>query len=501
MEPGDEYREQRLKKLQELRDKGVDVYPYSYDRTDVAADVLKKYEKLNKGDKDTKRVSIAGRVMTYRPMGKAGFAHVQDQSGQLQIYVREDTVGEKGFLIFQKLDLGDIIGVKGHVFRTKTGEISIWAEELTFLTKGLRPLPEKWHGLKDMELRYRHRHLDLITNPDVRKTFEARSKMIDVVREYLKGRGFLEVDTPILQPLYGGANARPFTTFLHDLKMDLYLRISDELYLKRLMIGGFEKVFEIGRDFRNESIDRSHNPEFTMMECYWAYVDYTKMMELMEDMVETMAKKVFGTTSFTYQGKKIEVKKPWTRITMKDAIKQHAKIDVDKMDDEELQTVMRNYNVEMEGDYCRGIAIELLFEELVENKLVQPTFIIDYPKESTALCKPKRGSKELIERFEAFMCGMEIGNAYSELNDPILQRKTFEDQAKMKECDDEAHPIDHEFVQAMEYGMPPMGGLGVGIDRLVMLLTDSASIRDVILFPFMKPEVTDEPKKPSKKAK
>ncbi len=486
MQPRDEYQEQRMKKLRELRERGIEVYPYSYERTDVAADLLKRYEKLKKGEKDNKNVSVAGRIMTYRPMGKAGFAHLQDQSGRIQIYVREDVIREEQYTVFQKLDLGDIIGVKGHMFRTKLGEVSIWVEELTLLTKSLLPLPEKWHGLKDMELRYRHRHLDLIANPEVKKVFETRSKIIDALREYMKGKGFLEVDTPILQPLYGGANARPFKTFLNDLKMGVYLRISDELYLKRLMIGGFEKVFEIGRDFRNESIDRSHNPEFTMMECYWAYVDYTKMMALMEEMVETIALKVFGTTTFTYQGKILDVKRPWKRMTMKEALKQHTKIDVDKLDDEELRQILRNYNIEYEGDFRRGVAIELLFEELVEDKLIQPIFITDYPKESTSLCKLKRGSKELIERFEAFMMGMEIGNAYSELNDPVLQRQFFEEQRGIRERNEEVHPVDEDFIRAMEQGMPPMGGLGVGIDRLVMLMTNSQSIRDVIPFPFMK---------------
>ena len=492
MEPRDEYFQQRKKKLDELREKGVEPYPYTYDRTDTAADLLLQYQKLDKGEKDKKTVSVAGRIMTLRPMGKAGFSHVQDQTGKIQVYVREDVIGKDQYFIFQKLDLGDIIGVKGHVFRTKMGELSIWAEELTLLAKSLRPLPEKWHGLKDTELRYRYRYLDLIANPEIKKVFETRSKIIDAVRDFLKSKGFLEVDTPVLQPLYGGASARPFKTFLHDLKMDVYMRISDELYLKRLMIGGFEKVFEIGKDFRNESIDRSHNPEFNMMECYWAYADYHDMMELTEDLFVHVAKKVLGTTTITYQGQKVELKKPWKRLTMKDAITLHTKIDIDKLDDEELQEVLRNHNIEYEGDYNRGVAMGLLFEELVEDKLIQPVFIIDHPKESTPLCKLKRGSKELIERFEPYIMGMEIGNAYSELNDPLLQRTFFEQQADLRTNKDEIQPVDEDFLKAVEYGMPPMGGLGIGMDRMIMLLTDSPSIRDVLLFPFMKPEDSAE---------
>ncbi len=500
MQPGDEYFQQRKKKLDELREKGIEPYPHSYDWKHTAVEILEKHKNLNKEQKDTKTVSIAGRIMTFRPMGKAGFAHLQDQTGRLQIYVREDVIGKDNYFIFQKLDLGDIIGVKGHVFRTKLGEITVWTEELILLSKSLRPLPEKWHGLKDMELRYRYRYLDLIANPEVKKIFEVRSKIIDAVREFLKSKGFLEVDTPVLQPLYGGANARPFKTFLHDLKMDLYMRISDELYLKRLIIGGFDKVFEIGKDFRNESIDRSHNPEFTMMECYRAYADYNDMMELTEDLFVFAAKKVLGTTSLTYQGQKIDFKKPWKRLTMKDAIKQYGKVEVDKLTDEELQEVLRNYNVEYEGDFNRGVAIQLLFEELVEDKLIQPIFITDHPKESTPLCKLKRGSKELIERFEPFVMGMEIGNAYSELNDPLLQRRFFKELAELRTNKDEVHPMDEDFLKAMEHGMPPMGGLGVGIDRMVMLMTDSASIRDVLLFPFMKPEDTTSDAKTGQKA-
>jgi lysyl-tRNA synthetase, class II len=485
----DEYMEQRIKKLEELKANKVEVYPYSYDKTDDSLDILEKYDKLKEGEETKTKVSIAGRIMTLRSMGKAGFAHLQDEKGKIQIYVRADEIGNELYDIFSKSDLGDIVGVKGIVFKTKRGEVSVKAKEFVLLAKGIKPLPEKWHGLKDKETRYRKRYLDLITNPKVKETFLARSRMIDAIREFFVNKKFVEVDTPVLQPIYGGANAKPFKSFLNELKMDVYMRISNELYLKRLIVGGFEKVFEFAKDFRNEGIDKSHNPEFLMMECYWAYADYSDMMKLTEDLYEYVAKKVFGKTKFEYQGKKIDVKTPWKRLTMKEAIKKYSEIEVDKLNDKELQDVMRNYNVEYEGDFIRGIAIMRIFEDLVEDKLINPVFIIDHPKESTPLCKIKRGDKTLIERFEPFICGMEIGNAYSELNDPILQRELLEEQAKQL-CggDEEAHPMDEDFVESMEYGMPPTGGLGLGIDRMVMIMTDSPSIRDVILFPFMKPE-------------
>jgi lysyl-tRNA synthetase class 2 len=484
-----EYMEQRVKKLNELRDAGIEVYPHSYDKKNDSVDILENHDKLKSGEETKTKVSIAGRLMTLRSMGKAGFGHVQDGKGRIQIYVRKDELNEKDFEVFKKSDLGDIVGVKGFVFKTKKGEVSIRAKEFVLLSKCIRPLPEKWHGLKDKEVRYRKRYLDLITNPEVKKTFVMRSKMIDAIREFLIKKNFLEVDTPILQPIYGGASARPFKSFLNELKMDVYMRISNELYLKRLIVGGFEKVFEFAKDFRNEGIDKTHNPEFLQMECYWSYADYEDVMKLTEELYSFVAKKVFGTTKFEWQGKKFDVKAPWRRMTMEQALKKYVSIDVDKMDDSQLKETMRGYNVEYEGDWSRGLGITLLFEELVEDKLIDPVFIIDHPKESTPLCKAKRGNVDLIERFEPYICGMEIGNAYSELNDPILQRKLLEDQAKqLRSGDEEAHPMDEDFVESMEYAMPPTGGLGLGIDRMVMLMTDSPSIRDVILFPFMKPE-------------
>jgi lysyl-tRNA synthetase class 2 len=420
-------------------------------------------------------------------MGKASFGNIQDQSGQIQFYIREDDVGKNLYHIFKKLDLGDIIGVKGTIFRTKMGEISVYAEEFELLAKSVRPLPEKFHGLKDVEIRYRQRYLDLISNPEVKEIFVKRTEIIKAMREFLDSKGFLEVETPILQKIYGGANARPFKSFLHDLKMDIYMRISDELYLKRLVTGGFEKVYEIGKDFRNESIDRTHNPEFTVMECYWAYVDYNDMMKLTEEMIEFIAKKVLGKTKIEYQGNKIDLKAPWKRMTMKDSIKKFAEIDLDEYNDEELMDLLRNYNIGYEGDFSRGIATQLIFEELVETKLIQPIFITDHPRESTPLCKLHRKHKDLIERFEPFICGMELGNSYTELNDPELQKELLEKQAReLVKGTEEAHPMDEDFIKSVEFGMPPMGGLGIGVDRLIMILTDSASIRDVIFFPFMK---------------
>lgn len=483
MKPEEQLIKQRKDKLEQLKRLGAEAYPYSFLCSHVSSEILAEFSKLKKDENSKKSVNIAGRIVTIREMGKASFGHLQDQEGKLQFYIREDEVGEKQYNIFKLLDIGDIIGINGKVFKTKTEEVTVRAKEIKLLCKGLRPLPEKWHGLKDMEVRYRQRYLDLISNPEVKKVFVIRSKIIQAIRGFLDQRGFLEVETPILQQVYGGANARPFKTFLHDRKMDVYLRISDELYLKRLIIGGFDKVYEIGKDFRNESIDTTHNPEFTMMECYWSYADYQDMMNLTKEMVMFVAKKVNGTTKIEFKGHKIDLAK-WETMTMVEAIRRYTKIGVENMDDDEIKQVLRNYNIEYEGDFTRGLAIEMIFDELVEDKLVQPTFIIDHPKETTALCKLKRGNPAFIERFEPYVAGMEIGNAYSELNDPVLQKKFLEEQLSQRKKD-ETHPVDEDFIRAMEYGMPPTGGLGIGIDRWVMLLTGKASIRDVIFFPFM----------------
>lgn len=481
----------RIKKLEELKKLGINPYPYSFDIKNHASEILTKYKDLGREEKTKDNVKIAGRLLTLREMGKASFGHIQDETGKIQFYAREDEVGKKEYGLLKKLDLGDILGIEGIIFRTKMGEISVWVEKLSLLCKSLRPLPEKWHGLKDIEARYRQRHLDLISNPEVREIFIKRTQIIKSIREFFDSRGFLEVEIPILQPIYGGAAARPFKTFLHDLKMDVYLRIALELYLKRIMVGGFEKIYEIGKQFRNESIDKTHNPEFTMIEFYEAYIDYEQVMKNTESLFEYVAKKIMGTTKIEYQGNKIDLKTPWTRITMIDSIKKYAKIDVTKEDNEGLKNILRNYNIELESDFSRGLAITLIFENLVEDKLIQPTFVIDHPIESTPLCKPKRDSKnkDLVERAELFINGWEMANLYSELNDPILQRKLLEEQAKqLRAGKEEANPMDEEFLRAIEVGLPPAGGCGIGIDRMIMLLTNSPTIRDVIFFPFMKTE-------------
>jgi len=425
--------------------------------------------------------------MTIRAMGKATFAHIQDQTGKVQIYLREDDLKKQYGNFTSLIDIGDIIGIKGTVFRTKMGEITIHVDSYELLTKSLRPLPEKWHGIKDIELRYRQRYLDLISNEEVRNTFIKRSVMINAIQSFLSQHGFLEVTTPILQEIYGGAAAKPFTTFHNELKSTLYLRISPELYLKRLIIGGYEKVYEIGKSFRNESIDTMHNPEFTMLELYQAYADYNDMMGLTENILREAAQKTLGKLKFEYQGKEIDFSKKFQRIKMVDAIKQYGKIDVEK--EKDLKKYIKKYNLKLPVNAPKGVIINELFEALVEDKLIQPTFIIDYPIEVSPLTKIHRKDKNYTERFELFINGTEMANAYSELNDPIDQKRRFEDQLQQrKTCDMEAHPMDEDFVKALEYGMPPTGGLGIGIDRLIILLTNSPSIRDVILFPSLKPK-------------
>jgi len=477
----------RIKKLEEIRKLGIEPYPYSFKITSHASDILSKYSKLKSEEKTDDVHIVGGRIMSIREMGKISFGHIQDQTGRIQFLIRKET-DENQYKLFKLLDIGDIVGVEGKIFKTKTGEITIDVLKLTLLCKSLYPLPEKWHGIKDPEIKYRRRYLDLIMNQDSKNIFITRSKIIDAVREFLVARGFLEVDTPVLQPIYGGAAARPFKTHLNALDIDIYLRISDELYLKRLLVGGYEKVFEFAKDFRNEGIDRTHNPEFLQMECYQAYADYNDMMELTEDLFNFVAKKIIGKTKIVYQGHEIDLKKPWQRITMIDAIKKYAKIDVTKMKDTELLEILEKNKIEMNVEKTRGNVIAAIFDKFVSEKIIQPTFIMDHPKETTPLCKIHRKNKDLVERFEPIIAGMEIGNAYSELNDPILQRRLLEEQAKQLRAGfSEAQPMDEDFVRAIEYGMPPTGGLGIGIDRMVMLFTNQPSIRDVILFPFMRP--------------
>ncbi len=480
---------ERINKLQAIRELGVEPYPYSFDVDAKSAELKEKFKDIQ--EKSEEKYSVAGRIMQLRNMGKAAFFHIQDEKGRIQIYARKDEL-EDAYAIFKKCDIGDIVGIKGSVFKTKMGEISIHADEFTLLCKTLRPLPEKYHGLQDIEQRYRKRYLDLIMNQDVKDTFTKRSLMLKLIREYYDGLDFMEVETPALQTIYGGANARPFVTHINAWDMQMYMSISPELYLKRLLVGGFEKVYTICKNFRNEGVDATHNPEFTMLEFYHAYIDYNKVMEIFENMVEFLAMKIHGSTKIKrmFKEKEIEVdfKAPWKRQTMGESLKEHANIDIAPLSDEEIKQLCNNYNVVLEGTYTRGLGIQLLFEELCEDKLIQPVHIVDHPKESTPLCKLKRGNDQLIERFESYCFGAEICNAYSELNNPIKQRELLEQQAEeLRGGAEEAHPMDEDFIQAIEYGMPPAGGLGFGVDRMAIMLLGAESIRDVILFPTMKP--------------
>jgi lysyl-tRNA synthetase, class II len=480
--------QERLKKAEELRTASIEPYPYSFERTHKTADILQQHQHLAAEQHSGESVSIAGRVILLRKMGKVCFGHLQDGSGRIQFYAKEDELGEK-YLIIRKLDLGDFLGVQGEVVATKTGEITVHAKTLEFLAKAIRPPPEKHHGLQDMELRYRKRYLDLIANPDVKERFVQRSLIIKALREYLDKHGLLEVETPTLQPVYGGANAKPFTTHHNALNMQLFLRISDELYLKRLIIGGFDGVYEICKDFRNEGVDVRHNPEFTMLEWYVAYGDYKSGMQMTERLVAQAAKAARGQTTFSYQGKELDLTPPWRRAKMTELIKEHAKLDVKKMEEDELKAFCTEHKVEFEEYDTWGLLVQHIFEHFCEEHLWQPTFVIDHPVETTPLCKTHRsGDARFVERFELYIAGMELANAYSELNDPVVQRRHLEAQAeRRKHGDEEAQPMDDDFVEAMEYGMPPTSGVGLGVDRLVMILTDSASIRDVIFFPAMKP--------------
>ncbi len=487
--------QRRLEELDELNKKGILPYAYSYDVNSYSKIIKENFEKF-----DGKDVKIAGRIMTLRRMGKASFAHIQDNQGKIQIYLRKDDIGDY-YDVFKLMDIGDIIGVEGYVFKTKTGEISVHAKSFQLLAKSIRPIPIAkeqidengnkviYDQFADKELRYRQRYVDLIVNPEVKDVFVQRSKIITEIRKYLDNNGLLEVETPILQPLYGGASARPFVTHHNALDIDLYLRIADELYLKRLIVGGFDGVYEISKDFRNEGMDRTHNPEFTMLELYVAYKDYFWMMEFVENMISNIAVNVFGRKEFEIEGEKINFTPPWKRISMVDELKNVTGIDVLQATNEDLKKVLKSKNVDLEGGESKGKLIDLLFEVTIQQTLIQPTFVMDYPVELSPLAKKHRTREGLVERFEGFVLGREICNAFSELNDPIDQKARFIEQSKMRdEGDEEAHQIDDDYVRALEYGMPPTAGLGVGIDRLVMLLTNQTSIRDVLLFPQMKPQ-------------
>ena len=488
----------RRDKLRELQEAGADPFEQvRFDRTNFTTDIKDRFEEM-----EGQTVRLAGRMMSKRIMGKASFADLSDRYGRLQLYVTRDALGEDVYKAFKKMDIGDLIGIAGEVFRTQKGEISVKVTELTLLSKNLIPLPEKWHGLKDTDMRYRQRYVDLIINPEVRDTFEKRSAIVREIRRFMDGRGFMEVETPCLNTIPGGAAARPFITHHNALDIDMYMRIATELHLKRLIVGGLEQVYEIGRIFRNEGMDTRHNPEFTTIELYQAYTDYQGMMDITEDMVVHVCEKVLGTTKITYQGTELDFSKGWKRMTMADAVKEYSGLDFMAMSPEEALEAVKARGLEIEKNKDSwGDLLAQCYDEYVEENLIQPTFITDYPVEISPLAKRKASDPRLTERFECFVYGRELCNAFSELNDPIDQRQRFERQVALREAgDDEANMMDTDFVTALEYGMPPTGGMGMGIDRLVMFLTDSASIRDVLLFPTMKPlagERSAEAEKPA----
>ncbi|MGN1411428.1 MAG: lysine--tRNA ligase [Oscillospiraceae bacterium] len=477
----------RLEKLDELKANNKNPYEITkFDYTHKNIEIRENYETM-----EGQTVKIAGRIITWRNMGKANFINVRDGSDRMQVYVRMNDIGEAEFKEFKKWDIGDIVGIEGFVFKTRTGEISVHATKIELLSKSLLPLPEKWHGLKDTDMRYRQRYVDLICNPDVKDTFVKRSQILKEIRNYLDNLGYIEVDTPVLHTLEIGAAARPFVTHHNALDIDMYLRIETELYLKRLIVGGFDKVYEVGRIFRNEGMDTSHNPEFTSIEMYQAYTDYFGMMDLIENMYKSITKSVCGTDNITYQGVEIKMGEPWERLTMVDAVKKYANVDYNQWTtDEDARACAKAHNVEVEeGEVAtKGHVLIAFFETFVEDKLIQPTIIYDYPVENSPLAKRKPSNPAFTERFEYFIYAREMGNAFSELNDPIDQRERFEKQVKAKrEQGGNNAQVDEDFITALEYGMPPTGGLGFGVDRLVMLLTDSPSIRDVLLFPTMRP--------------
>ncbi len=475
----------RRDKLAKLMESGKNPYLIEkYDYTHHSDEIKDKYDEL-----EGKKVSVAGRLMSRRGHGKVTFFDLQDSNGRIQLFAKKDVLGEEGYEDLDFLDIGDIVGAEGIVFKTKTGEVSIRTEKITLLSKSLQILPEKFHGLKDQELRYRQRYVDLIVNPEVKDTFILRSKIIKAVKEFLDNKGFLEVETPILSTIAGGANARPFVTHHNALDIDMYLRIANELYLKRLIVGGFEKVYEMGKMFRNEGMDQRHNPEFTSIEFYQAYADYEDMIKLTEELFSYVAMKTLGTTVINYQGTEIDLTPPWDRMDMAEAVKKYTGVDFSLIEtDEEARKVAREKGLEVDDKMTRGMIISEMFEEFVEEHLVQPTFITGHPVDISPLAKRNPNDPRITNRFEAFINTWEIANAFSELNDPIDQRERFEEQVRQKESgDDEAHPMDTDFINAIEVGLPPTGGEGIGIDRMIMLLTNQASIRDVILFPTMKP--------------
>ncbi|MHB1354967.1 MAG: lysine--tRNA ligase [Anaerolineae bacterium] len=481
--PEQDQREQRIAKLEQLRAKGIDPYPPRTTYTHTTAQALTAFDSLTEGNE--LQVSLVGRLVSIRGMGKSTFAHIADGSGRIQILVRQDLIGQESYKSFKQLDLADFVSISGRMFRTRTGEVTVEVQEYAILSKTLLPLPEKWHGLKDIETRYRQRYLDLLSNEQVRTIFLTRTRIISAIRRYLDARGFLEVDTPILQPIYGGAAAKPFVTFHNALDTTLYLRIADELYLKRLIIGGLDRVYEIGHNFRNEGISTKHMPEYTAIELYQAYADYNDIARLVEDLFSTVAQDVLGSITLNYQGQAVDLTPPWRRVTMREAILTASGIDIEEFKDYTSlldAAAAKGYKLGKQPNW--GKLVEKLFEETVEPGLIQPTFVTEYPIDISPLAKKKPGSPHLVERFEFFIAGTECGNAFTELNDPIDQRERFATAQKdFSAGEEEAHPMDEDFITAMEHGMPPTGGLGWGIDRMVMLFTDQASIREVILFP------------------
>jgi len=478
----------RREKRQNLIDNNIDPYPPYYKKDVTLADIKKKYVNVTKEAPTTDLVTTAGRIIAKRGHGKASFGNISDETESMQVYARKDVIGEEGYAIYATLDVGDIIGVTGTPFLTNTGELTIKVSEFTLLSKSLNPLPEKFHGLQDKELRYRKRYLDLITNPEIKDTFKKRSQVISSIRRYLENEAFMEVETPVLQPIAGGASAKPFMTHHNALDMKLYLRIALELHLKRLIVGGFERVFEIGRVFRNEGVSYKHNPEYTLLELYQAYADYNDMMELTENLLGTLAKEITGGHKVQYDNVEINFKPPFARMTMASVIEKYSGIDIYKHDFKSLKKELEKISIHVDETYTsKGQLINLVYDKKVEENIIQPTFITDYPLETSPLAKKHRDNPEIVERFELVINTMEIANAFSELNDPVDQKERFEDQLKQREAgDEEAHMMDDDFIESLEYGMPPTGGLGIGIDRVVMLLTNSQSIRDVLLFPHMK---------------
>jgi len=488
-----EFLKTRLEKLERLREAGVDPYPTRYDFTHTATEVLEEFggKTAEELEREKTTVRISGRIVSMRVMGKASFIHVSDGASRLQVLLRMDEVGDEAYGLFKKCyDLGDFVGVAGYLFITRTGELTVGATELTFLSKTLRPLPEKWHGLTDIETRYRQRYLDLISNPESRRVFEVRAQITSLLREHLRNRGFLEVETPMLQPIYGGAAARPFVTHHNALDIDLYMRIAPELYLKRLVVGGLERVFEINRNFRNEGISTHHNPEFTMLEYYEAYADYNVVMTEYERMIEKAVIAVNGEPRSTFNGIELDWSTPWRRVTLRDmALEYSGATEKDLESTESLVAFFKKKKLELPKPAVWGKLLYELFDHYAEDKLLQPTFVIDFPKAISPLSKASPDNPEIAERFEMFAGGLEVANGFSEVNDPVDQRARFEDQlAQRAGGDDEAHQMDEDYLLALEHGMPPTGGIGVGIDRLVMLITGASSIRDVILFPLLKPK-------------